>query len=178
MPTLPGKNAAIMAFAGLFATGACAQSDYHWRDVSGTGIHYFSTAIVHSQQPTQSGVVMRTTETIDLDGDLVGRVLYHPVTRIDNEAGTLVNRGQQVFSGTVLGIGPVMLHDDRFRFDVNLVTGETTGRVFLTNRLAGPITRCLLDISGIAEMTAEGDSIVSYSGRCRVLSDPGPNEAW
>lgn len=163
----------------LAASGANASENYEWRDVSGTGIHYFSTAIQHSERPTQKGVVQRSTDTVDLEGDLIGRVLYHPITRINLEEGVLINRGHQVFSGTVLGQGPVLIHDDEFRFDVNLATGETIGKVRLTDRLAGPIARCLLTLTGDGTRTEAGDSIVSYTGRCKVLVDFNPEaDRW
>lgn len=150
---------------------------YGWQDVSGSAIHYFDAVdgrnvITHSATPTPTGVTLRSTETIDLFGDLEGRVLYHPVTQIDHVAGTLVNSGSQVFSGTVLGGEPVLLHDDEFRFDVNLVTGETVGQVFLVNRIDGPIVRCELTVIGTG-FSPEGNGLADYTGRCRLLGKPG-----
>lgn len=136
-------------------------------DVSGTGIHYFTTSIVHSSEPTATGMIQRSTDTVELDGDLVGRVLYHPVSVFDFVAGTLVNTGDQVFSGTVLGYGPVLLHDDQFRFDIDLATGATLGKAHFNNRLAGPNIRCDLEIVGTG-LTAEGNATVDYTGTCRV----------
>ena len=142
-----------------------------WQEVSGTAIHYFDevagrSAIAHEATPTDTGVQLRTTETIDLFGDLEGRVLYQPHTVIDYVAGTLVNTGNQVFSGTVLGKGPVLLHDNLFRFDVNLVTGETVGKVFLIDHVDGPVLDCVLDIVGTG-FSEEGNGLAAYSGRCR-----------
>ena len=91
---------------------------YRWVPVSGTGTHLFSTAIVHSTTPTATGFIQRSTDIVELRGDLNGRVLYHPTSVFDFAAGTLVNTGDQVFSGTVLGSEPVAIHDDSFRFDV------------------------------------------------------------
>jgi len=145
---------------------------HRWHAVSGTGIHYFDTdvpgrnVITHSATPTSTGVKLRTTETIDLFGDLNGRVLYHPETVIDEVAGTLVNTGNQVFSGTVLGEGPVLLHDDFFRFDVNLATGETTGMAFLLDPLDRQRVQCIIRIVGTGQ-TEEGNGLAEYSGRCR-----------
>src|SRR6185369_5881556 len=51
------------------------------------------------------------------------------LTEIDFVHKMLVNTGNQVYSGTIAGSAPVMLHDDRFRFQVNLATGEEHGRV-------------------------------------------------
>ena len=47
---------------------------YHWVPVSGTAIHYFTTAIIHSEDLTGNGKTQRSTDSIDLDGDLVGGV--------------------------------------------------------------------------------------------------------
>jgi hypothetical protein len=130
-------------------------------------VHYFSSAIIHSAEQTATGVVQLSTETVELSGDLEGRVLYHPVSVFDFVAGTLVNTGHQVFSGTVLDSAPVLLHDDEFRFDVDLNTGATVGRVFLRDRLAGPGIRCELEVFGTG-LTEAGDSRVGYTGRCRI----------
>ena len=143
---------------------------YEWVVVAGSGVHFFSSAIIHSAEQTATGKVQRSTETVELSGDLQGRVLYQPVSVFDFAAGTLVNTGQQVFSGTVLGSGPVLLHDDDFRFDVDLKTGETTGTVLLTDRIEGPRVQCYLDISGTG-LTPEGDSTLDYSGRCKIGRD-------
>lgn len=137
--------------------------------VTGSGVHFFTTAIVHSQEPTPTGMVQRSTETVDLSGDLTGRILYQPVSVFDFANGTLVNTGRQVFSGTVLGSDPALLYDDEFRFDVNLTTGETTGKVYLTDRIAGPRARCELDIVGTG-LTAEGNATFDYTGQCRIKS--------
>ncbi|MDJ0939332.1 MAG: hypothetical protein QNJ00_06180 [Woeseiaceae bacterium] len=141
--------------------------DARWVPVSGTGIHYFSTAIVHSERTKPNGKVQRSTETIDLSGDLEGRVLYQPRSRFDFVAGTLVNTGRQVFSGTVLGSKPVLIYDDEFRFEVNLNTGATVGKVFLVDRIAGPRVKCEIEIIGTG-FTPEGDGLATYSGRCKV----------
>ena len=90
-------------------------------------------------------MIQQSTEIVELAGDLRGRVLYHVTSVFDFVNGTLVNTGDQVYSGTIAGSAPVMIHDDQFRFDVNLVTGKETGRVFLFNHIAGPKVRCALD---------------------------------
>lgn len=171
----------MLPFVALLLTHADTRADerdnaYRWQEVSGTAIHYFDEvpgrqAITHSAAPNANGVTLRTTETIDIFGDLNGRVLYHPTTVIDEVAGTLVNTGSQVFSGTVLGSDPVLLHDDEFRFDVNLRTGETVGRVFLVNRIVGPLVRCELEIVGTG-FSPEGNGLAEYTGRCRMLGNP------
>jgi hypothetical protein len=165
----------LIASALLLGTigGKCAAdapgTAGRWEPVAGTGVHYFTSAIVHEAhtQPTETGFVQRSTDIIDLAGDLVGRVLYHPVSRFDFAEGTLINTGHQVFSGTVLGSEPVMLFDDDYRFEVNLATGETVGEVFLVRTLAGPPVRCILDIVSTGP-TAAGDAAVAYTGRCRI----------
>src|SRR5258705_1337082 len=71
--------------------------------VAGRGVDLLSTAIVHSKQTTATGYVQKGTESVDLEGDLRGRVLYHVTTVVDEVHGTLVNTGEEVFSGTVVG---------------------------------------------------------------------------
>ncbi len=140
------------------------------RAVSGRAVHYFTTAIIHSQTPTATGMIQRSTDIIELSGDLKGRVLYHPTSVFDFVKGTLVNTGNQVFSGTVLGSPPVLLHDDEFRFEVNLTSGGLeSGEVHLTDRIAGPKIRCDLVAVGAGEKTPAGDSIVDYSGTCTFM---------
>jgi hypothetical protein len=136
------------------------------RPVEGSGTHYFTTAIVHSSEPTETGFIQKSTETVDLTGDLIGRLLYQPVSVFDFAKGTLVNTGHQVFSGTILGSAPVLLYDDSFRFEVDLATGATVGEVHLTDDLAGPDIRCKLAIVGTG-MTPEGNATFDYSGECR-----------
>jgi hypothetical protein len=137
------------------------------RAVSGTGVHFFSTARVYRKDDTSTGYRQYSTDTVELDGDLAGRVLYHPETVVDESAGTLVNTGYQVFSGTVLGRGPVLLMDDSFRFRVDLKTGETTGAVRLAEPLDGSGIRCWLLIRGTG-MDAEGNGLAGYRGSCQL----------
>lgn len=168
------------ALAGAAAAGAiglvCAVSSAArvpqdrqstMRPVSGKAVHYFTTAIVHSETPTATGKIQRSTDIIELSGDLKGRVLYQPTMVIDTVKGLLVNTGHEVFSGTVLGSEPVLLHDDQFRFQVDLKTGGMeSGEVHLSNRLAGPKVRCDLVVVGTGAKTAEGNGIVEYRGTC------------
>lgn len=160
-----------ITLSAALATGADAKRNsdngYRWVPVSGTGTHYFTTAMIHSQEPTPTGQIQRSTDIVELEGDLVGRVLYHPVSEFDFAAGTLVNTGHQVFSGTILGSEPVLLLDDEFRFDVNLVTGETTGKILLNQTLAGPKIRCELTVEGTGS-TDGGDATIGYTGECLV----------
>lgn len=169
---------ALLAAPLCFAEQDSARGQGHWQQVFGTAIHYFDevpgrNVITHSETPTKTGVIIRSTDTIDLFGDLNGRVLYHPTTVIDFQKGTLVNTGNQVFSGTVLGVGPVLLHDDQFRFDVNLQTGETIGKAFLTDRIDGPVVDCVIDIIGTG-VSEEGNGLADYTGRCRVRGANAP----
>ena len=133
--------------------------------VAGSGFDDLKNAIVHSQKPTPTGMIQQSTEIVELYGDLRGRVLYHVTSVFDFVNGTLVNTGDQVYSGTIAGSAPVMIHDDEFRFDVNLVTGEETGRVFLFNHIAGPKVRCALEVVGTG-LNAEGNPTFDYSGTC------------
>lgn len=137
------------------------------RSVSGSAVHFFTTAMVHSQTPTATGMIQRSTDIIELSGDMKGRVLYHPTSVFDFVNGRLVNTGNQVFSGTVLGSAPVLLHDDDFRFEVDLNSGGLeSGEVHLSDRIAGPKIRCDLVAVGTGATTPEGNSIVDYSGTC------------
>jgi hypothetical protein len=163
-----GSLAFAQAPSASSATAELRRERPDWEPVSGSGVHFFTTAIVHSSEPTPTGMIQRSTETVELTGDLVGRILYHPVSVFDFVEGTLVNEGHQVFSGTVLDTGPVLIHDDEFRFEVDLATGITVGEVHLVDRIAGPRTRCHLEIYGFGETTPEGDAIVEYTGVCRI----------
>jgi hypothetical protein len=165
--TAPGRSdQGGTGTAGASANGIGAAS--HAFAVSGSAIHYFSTAAVHSQQPTQNGMVQRSSEIIRLTGDLDGYILYHPTSTFDFAAGTLTNTGTQIFSGTVAGSAPVILHDDSFRFVVQLATGETHGEVHLARSKDAHGTgwfRCDLTVVGTG-LTAEGDAMADYSGEC------------
>jgi hypothetical protein len=138
--------------------------------VSGTGTDLLNGAIVHSKKATATGVIQRGTEIVELSGDLNGKILYHVTTVIDNRKGTLVNTGDQVFSGTIAGSEPVMIHDSRFRFEVNLATGADSGSVYLFDHIAGPRVRCELKATGTGK-AADGNPTFSYSGTCRFGSE-------
>lgn len=133
--------------------------------VAGTGVDDLKNALVHSQKPTPTGSIQQSTEIVELFGDLRGRVLYHVTTVINGVNGTLVNTGEQVYSGTIAGSLPVMIHDDQFRFEVNLITGKETGQVFLIDHIAGPKVRCMLDVAGTG-LNADGNPTFTYSGEC------------
>jgi hypothetical protein len=134
--------------------------------VTGSGVHFFTTSMIHTQEPTDTGMIQTSTDIVELSGDLKGRVLYHPTSIFDFVNGTLVNTGNQVFSGTILDSAPVMIHDDKFRFEVNFNTGSEFGEVHLTDRLAGPRIRCDLIVTGNGTMTPEGNPVVDYAGTC------------
>jgi len=137
--------------------------------VKGTGYDRLNDAVVHSKQKTVTGMIQRSTEIVVLNGDLRGRVLYQVTSVIDDKAGTLVNTGNQVFSGTVAGSAPVMLYDSRFRFYVNLKTGEEHGSVYLTDHIAGPRVQCELHVIGTGKR-ADGNPAFKYTGTCTFAS--------
>ena len=157
----------LVALIAVIAVTADAGATVSVHPVAGSGVHYFATAIVHSTEMTPTGMIRRTTETVELTGDLIGRILYHPTSVFDFVNGTLVNTGHQVFSGTVRGSGPVLLHDDEFRFEANLVTGAVTGKVFLNDPIAGDKIRCELDVVGTG-LDANGNATFTYTGECRI----------
>ena len=133
--------------------------------VAGSGVDLLDTAIVHSKEVTATGMIQKSTETVELEGDLKGRVLYHVTSVFDFVRGTLVNTGEQVYSGTVAGSAPALIHDDQFRFEANLVTGEETGQVYLLNHVAGPKVRCRLHVVGTGR-NGDGNPTFDYRGEC------------
>lgn len=135
--------------------------------VAGTGVDLLNKALVHFKDSTATRLVQKSTEIVELAGDLNGRVLYQVTTEIDFVHKMLVNTGNQVYSGTVAGSAPVMLHDDRFRFQVNLATGEEQGRVYLVDHIAGPNVRCTLDVKGTGP-DAQGNPTFTYRGECTM----------
>ena len=137
----------------------------HSVHVSGTGTDMLKGAIVHSKHSTPEGMIQTSTETVELEGDVHGRVLYQVISVFDFKKGTLVNTGHQVFSGTIAGSEPVMVHDSRFRFDVNLATGADRGSVYLLDHIAGPHVRCSLQVRGTGK-NPEGNPTFNYSGEC------------
>ena len=134
--------------------------------VTGSGVDFLNTAIVHSKEITETGMTQQSTEIVELNGDLKGRVLYHVTSVFDFVHGTLVNTGDQVYSGTIAGSAPALIHDDQFRFEVNLVTGEESGQVYLFNHITGPKVRCTLNVVGTG-VNREGNPTFDYSGECR-----------
>lgn len=160
-------TAGLLGAVTLMAPGAGA--GHTSITVSGTGVHHFTTATVHSQEFTQTGMIQRSTEIVDLSGDVNGKVLYQPISVFDFVTGTLTNTGKQVFSGTVAGSDPQFFYDDEFFFEVDLFTGVTYGEVFFRKSRDGgdgAYKKCDLIITGTGEMTPEGDAVVTYTGTC------------
>ncbi len=133
--------------------------------VAGTGTDLLNGTIVHSKKQTPNGMIQQSTETVELKGDLIGRVLYNVTSTFDFANDTLVNTGDQVFSGTVAGSDPVMIHDGKFRFDVNLKTGADTGLVYLVDHIAGPKVQCTLQVEGTGK-DADANPTFKYTGHC------------
>jgi hypothetical protein len=154
-----------VALAGSPALAAAPTAPSAVR-VAGHGVDWESTAVVHSERQTAAGVIRTSTATVELEGDLHGWVLYQVTTRIDSAKGTLTNTGQQVYSGTILGSKPVLIRDDRFRFDVDTTSGTERGSVYLVHRLAGPPVQCTLSVVGTGKR-ADGNPTFSYTGECR-----------
>jgi hypothetical protein len=144
--------------------------------VSGTGIFFTATSLVHSEEPTPGGLVQRSSVAGQLTGDLNGSVLFIPTAVFDFDAGTLVNTGTQFFSGTVAGSDPVILHDSDFRFDIDLGTGATLGTVHLSRSGDAPDPghwfECDLVVVGTG-VNADGDITSDYTGECVERGHPG-----
>lgn len=81
-----------------------------------------------------------------------------------------MNTGTQFFSGTIAGSGPVILYDDRFRFDIDLGTRETLGTVHFSRSKDAPRKggwfECDLVVVGTGT-TPAGDITSEYSGEER-----------
>jgi hypothetical protein len=157
----------ILLCNGAAVAGGEGVAKGHPVQVSGTGTDLLNGAIVHSKVQTASGMIQQSTEIVDLKGDLIGRVLYQVTSKFDSTNHTLINTGHQVFSGTIAGSAPVMIHDDKFRFEVNLSTGAETGSVYLVDRIAGPEVQCTLQVVGTGK-DADANPTFSYTGQCNV----------
>ena len=161
----------ILLCNGAANAGAGEVSEVRSVQVAGTGTDLLNGAIVHSKRKTPAGMIQQSTETVELKGDLIGRVLYHVTSRFDFANGTLVNTGDQVFSGTVAGSEPVMIHDGKFRFQANLRTGAESGLVHLVDHIAGPNVKCTLQVTGTGKDT-DANPTFDYAGRCDFLGGP------
>jgi hypothetical protein len=161
-----GGLAAVMI---LTSSAAVASSSHETMQVSGNGVHFFTDAIVHSQEATPTGMIQRSTDIVKLTGDISGYVLYHPTSEFDFVNNTMSNTGTQFFSGTIAGSDPVILHDDEFRFDVDLSTGAEIGEVHFSRSNDAPDKgrwwECDLVVVGTG-LTSDGDATFDYSGRC------------
>jgi hypothetical protein len=136
--------------------------------VSGSGVDMARDAILHSEHTTPAGVIRRLTEVVRLDGDLRGYVLYQPTQVLHAAENRLVITGANVFSGTVAGSEPITMRSDLSRFDVDLATGEETGRVHLTGEddaVPGPWYECDLAVVGSGQ-TRDGNPTFDYHGVC------------
>ena len=158
-------SSAVSARALRASPGASGHDGTTTVKVAGTGVDGLTSALIHSKETTPTGMIQRSTEIVELNGDLTGRVLYHVTSVFDFVKGRLVNTGDQVYSGTIAGSAPVMIHDDQFRFDVDLNTGKEAGQVYLSDHIAGPKVRCKLDVVGTG-MTPEGNPTFDYRGVC------------
>ena len=160
-----GVKFAVVLLACWASSTFAGEPEAKTLHVTGTGTDLLNGAIVHSKKSTATGEIQKSTEIVELQGDLKGKVLYHVTTVIDTRKNILTNTGDQVFSGTIAGSEPVMLHDSKFRFDMNLATGADSGSVFLIDRIAGPQVRCELKITGTGR-NADGNPTFSYTGTC------------
>lgn len=168
-----GARFAMSAVTGVVLVGSVAIAAEPTLNrnvqVAGSGTDLLNGTVVYSKTPTPTGMIQKGTEIIELTGDLTGKILYHVTTVIDNQKGTLTNTGDQVFSGTILGSDPVMLHDSRFHFQVNLATGADSGSAYLDDHIAGPKVKCELNVTGTGK-AADGNPTFHYSGTCRFSS--------
>jgi hypothetical protein len=165
------RVSAVGGLAGLIvlaSSSAVAGAGPRTIAVAGSGVHYFGSAVVHSEEPTPTGMIRRSTELVKLEGDLSGLVLYHVTSEFDFANGTLVNRGANSFSGVVAGSEPLALYGESL-FRVDLQTGATTGEVHLgRSKDAAPGRgwyECELAVVGTG-LTPEGDAMVDYTGEC------------
>ena len=137
--------------------------------VSGDGILFITNEVTHSTEPTPTGLIRRSSVAGTLDGDIIGSFLFVPTATFDFVNGTLVNTGTQFFAGTIAGSETVILHDDTFRFEVDLNTGETHGTIHLSRSNDSPLHggwfECDLEIVGTG-VTADGNLMSDYSGTC------------
>ena len=155
----------ILLCNGAATAGGKGVSKGRSIQVAGTGTDLLNGAIVHSKVQTTGGTIQQSTETVELKGDLIGRVIYQVTSKVDFSNQTLINTGHQVFSGTIAGSEPVMIHDGRFRFEVSLSTGKESGSVYLVDHIAGPEVRCTLQVVGTGK-DADANPTFRYAGQC------------
>ena len=81
IPTL-----ALLAGPACYADSENPPGKGLWKEVSGTAIHYFDdvpgrNSIIHEATPTETGVNLRTTESVDLFGDqCIEKFRHDPMT--------------------------------------------------------------------------------------------------
>jgi hypothetical protein len=150
---------------GVAFAGEGSDSKVRSVQVAGSGTDLLNGAIIHSKKDTPTGMIQKSTATVELKGDLIGRVLYHVTSTFDTANNTLVNTGDQVFSGTIAGSEPVMIHDGKFSFHENLKTGADAGSVYLFDHIAGPRVQCTLHVVGTGK-DAEANPTFDYTGQC------------
>jgi hypothetical protein len=162
---------ALGGIAGLIvlaSSSAVAGTGAQRIAVEGSGVHYFGSAVVHSEEPTPTGMIRRSSEFVKLEGDLSGLVLYHVTSEFDFAKGTLVNRGGNSFSGVVAGSEPLVLYGESL-FQVDLGSGATAGEVHLGRSKDAPRNggwyECDLVVVGTGP-NPEGDAMFDYSGAC------------
>lgn len=155
----------ISLCSGAAFAGEGSDSKVRSVQVAGSGTDLLSGAIIHSKKDTPTGTIQQSTAIVELKGDLIGRVLYHVTSTFDTANDTLVNTGDQVFSGTIAGSEPVMIHDGRFSFHENLKTGADIGSVYLLDYIAGPHVKCTLHVVGTGK-DADANPTFDYSGQC------------
>jgi hypothetical protein len=151
------------------AASASVATAPHAFAVSGSAALLAASETIHSTVEIDGGLIQRSTIAGRITGDLDGVFLFHPTSVIDFASGTIVNTGTQVFAGSVAGSDPVILHDDRFHFEIDLGTGATTGTVHFgrSNDAAhrGGWFECDLVVVGVG-ISPEGDILSEYTGHC------------
>jgi hypothetical protein len=161
--------AAALAGTAILTSSSVVAERQETIPVSGSTVDFASEAIIHSQESTPTGMIQKATETVRLSGDLSGYGLYQTIREFDFPNSSLVVTGQNLFSGTIAGSGPVILRSDESRFEVDLATGEEVGHVHLTRSNDAPDKgswyECDLVIVGTGR-TPEGNFTSDYSGEC------------
>src|SRR5258706_2469889 len=103
----------IVAVAGLFVISADARAagaravgpdrPAATVRVAGSGLDHLDTAVVHSKETTPTGLIQKSTEIVELEGDMKGRVPYQGNSGFDFVHGPLLNTGQKGYSRTTAG---------------------------------------------------------------------------
>src|ERR1700734_3067782 len=73
----------ILPCAATVFAGEPGASKVRSVPVAGSGTDLLTSAIVHSKNQSPSGMIQKSTETVELKGDLIGRVLYHVTSTYD-----------------------------------------------------------------------------------------------